>query len=458
MIVFMFVPSATAFQERISFSVWGNADILNLIGTGYVGIGTNNPGSMLEVAGTIHTTSGGIKFPDNTTQTTAGDTTQWEVSGDNMYTKNSGNVGIGTATPEFKLSLDNDGGIIAKGTKNLGNILSETGGGAKLIWYPKKAAFRAGELYMNQGTFWDNDSIGDNSVAFGFNTRATGRWSFTAGSTNRASNDGSVAFGGGNVADGSYSIALGYDNLAKATGSIALGISSKALGYAAIAAGYSVTAGGWYSHGLGSHIEISGDYSVGIGDGITESAERRFFARFTNGYKFYSATGNFGVEIGPYGNSWSSISDSTKKENFKPVNGEAMLKKISAFRLGTWNYIGQDPARHRHYGPMAQDFFAAFGHDEMGVIGNDTTLSSADFDGINFIAIQALEKRTSEQKKEIDDLKAVNAKVLAENEKLRQKLAENDAVKQELAELKAMVANLMDERKKPELRMTSAAQ
>lgn len=43
---------------------------------------------------------------------------------------------------------------------------------------------------------------------------------------------------------------------------------------------------------------------------------------------------------------------------------------------------------------MAQDFYAAFGKDEYGTIGNDTTINSADFAGVSFIAIQALEKRT----------------------------------------------------------------
>ena len=38
---------------------------------GEVGIGTVGPNSKLEVAGTIHSTSGGIKFQDDTVQTTA---------------------------------------------------------------------------------------------------------------------------------------------------------------------------------------------------------------------------------------------------------------------------------------------------------------------------------------------------------------------------------------------------
>ncbi len=43
---------------------------------------------------------------------------------------------------------------------------------------------------------------------------------------------------------------------------------------------------------------------------------------------------------------------------------------------------------------MAQDFFAAFGHDGIGTIGTPTTITSGDLDGILLVAAQALEKRT----------------------------------------------------------------
>ena len=55
---------------------------------------------------------------------------------------------------------------------------------------------------------------------------------------------------------------------------------------------------------------------------------------------------------------------------------------------------------------MAQEFYAAFGNDGIGTIGNDTTIASADFDGINFIAIQALEKRSKEQVSSIQELES----------------------------------------------------
>jgi hypothetical protein len=64
---------------------------------------------------------------------------------------------------------------------------------------------------------------------------------------------------------------------------------------------------------------------------------------------------------------------------------------------------------------MSQDFYKAFGRDALGEIGCDTLINQQDFLGVNFIAIQALEKRTEEIKelkemifqlrKEIDQLK-----------------------------------------------------
>ncbi|MDO9183403.1 MAG: hypothetical protein Q7U04_13395, partial [Bacteriovorax sp.] len=50
----------------------------------------------------------------------------------------NGSVGIGSTT------LDAFGGILAKGDYLTGPLLTEVGVGTKLIWYPKKASFRAG--------------------------------------------------------------------------------------------------------------------------------------------------------------------------------------------------------------------------------------------------------------------------------------------------------------------------
>jgi hypothetical protein len=46
-------------------------DVIYVNDDGYVGLGVLTPNSMLEVAGVVHSTSGGFKFPDGTIQTTA---------------------------------------------------------------------------------------------------------------------------------------------------------------------------------------------------------------------------------------------------------------------------------------------------------------------------------------------------------------------------------------------------
>ena len=107
---------------------------------------------------------------------------------------------------------------------------------------------------------------------------------------------------------------------------------------------------------------------------------------------FSNTTGNNNTATGVISVSQADLK--TKKENFRPVDGEEVLRKIRGFELTSWNFIGHDPKEFRHYGPMAQDFFAAFGHDGVGQIGTETTINSGDMAGILMIAVQALEKRT----------------------------------------------------------------
>ena len=108
---------------------------------------------------------------------------------------------------------------------------------------------------------------------------------------------------------------------------------------------------------------------------------------------------------------FTASSDKTQKENFQPVDGEEVLGKIRGFELSSWNFIGHDPKEFRHYGPMAQDFFAAFGHDGVGQIGTETTINSADLAGILMIAVQALEKRTAELKQKEAQIAVLASKV-----------------------------------------------
>lgn len=116
---------------------------------------------------------------------------------------------------------------------------------------------------------------------------------------------------------------------------------------------------------------------------------------------------------------YTFTSDRNSKENFLPVDGNAVLSNIRQMNLTSWNYRGNDPIRFRHYGPTAQDFFAAFGHDEIGQCGDSVTINSGDQAGILFIAVQALIK-------DRDKLVAENLDLRARLEKLENMLSRLD--------------------------------
>ena len=307
------------------------------------------------------------------------------------------------------LRLGTNGLLVSRGSLGLGDDLTERGTGPKLIWHPKKGAFRVGAVDADE---WNESNIGYYSIAMGQSTVA--------------SNNFSTAMGSGTTASGGYSTAMGSETTASGSSSTAIGTFAAATGYSAMVMGYKDTANGDYSTAMGNFVSANNSGSFAIGDGSTRrisstTANNQMLMRFAGGYMLYTnAAASVGVQVAPGGNSWSTVSDVRRKENFALVDGNGVLKKIAAFKLVSWNYKGQDAKQFRHYGPMAQDFYKAFGKDSYGTVGNDTTINQADFDGINFIAIQALEKRTA-------DLQNSNQQLVEKNAKLEQMVAQLQA-------------------------------
>jgi len=325
-----------------------------------------------------------------------------------MRIRGNGNVGIATNNPTAKLHVNN-GSILFTGPATLPGSpgpIPVSGAGTRMMWYADKAAFRVGSV---AGSSWDAGVIGNNSFASGYDSKASGYYSLAMGHGVEATNDWSVAIGYYSYATGVASRAIG--SFAEATGntSMALGYGAKATGAVSTAMGGNVSTNGF------AGAFIIGDNSRAVY--INSTAAHEMSMVFAGGYKLYSnSPASVGVQITPGGNSWSVISDVHKKENYLPVDGENMLQKIKQMQLGSWNYKGQDPIYYRHYGPFAQEFFNAFGKDRIGTIGNDTTINQADFDGINLIAIQALEKRTQELQEAVTELQQLKSELKKKEE------------------------------------------
>lgn len=158
-----------------------------------------------------------------------------------MVIRKSGSVGIGTSDPNTAALLHvNTGSSINRGflvTGNFGSAAAAVpnlGGGARLMFYPGRAALRAGSVTNTQ---WDNAKVGLYSVAFGFNTIASGQMSTAIGDAAEASGYRAIALGSGTVASGTEATAMGFATVASGQSSTTMGDGCVAKGYAATVVG-----------------------------------------------------------------------------------------------------------------------------------------------------------------------------------------------------------------------------
>jgi hypothetical protein len=320
-----------------------------------------------------------------------------------------------TGEPVNRFLFDPSGAIISNGIPGEG-ILPAYGEGARFMWYPGKAALRAGKLETDKAHFWSEDSIGLASVAIGNNNTAAGSHAISFGSSNSSKGESSFGIGQNNKSYGLRSVCIGHGNEAGAEGTMALGRFNQLEGRFSIGIGTTTSsATGTYSILLGTDVRSNHSGCLIMGDRsgaatLSTSASNQFSAKFSGGFLLYSsAILSTGVSLAPNSNAWSIISDSARKEKFLPANGEELLTKLRPLKMGSWNYKG---IPQRHYGPMAQEFFAAYGKDQFGIIGNDTTINQADMEGVMMILIHALESRTSTQQDEINRLRQTNTALL----------------------------------------------
>lgn len=218
----------------------------------------------------------------------------WTQSGDTIYLTDQSSpalkkVGIGLDDgdlPEFKLTLDHDGGILAKGQFGQGAVLTTSGSGTRLFWYPRKAVFRSGNVTGNQ---WNDINLGEHSVAFGKNNQATGNRSTITGGENHVltANDATIAGGLGNTNTNSTAAAMAGGHLNQ----------NLASGFSFIGGGEEIKTRGLYDTNIGGwRDDIKGNYSTSVRGYITNGNYDTIIAGASSGTGF----GGHGTIVGGF--------------------------------------------------------------------------------------------------------------------------------------------------------------
>lgn len=228
-----------------------------------------------------------------------------------------------------------------------------------------------------------NNIVGNENDAFGRNALH-----------NNTSGDYNAAFGNSALYTnytGNGNTAVGNDALRD----LAQGDFNTSVGYLSGTAGAdryyldNTTALGYQAAVTTENTMVFGNGSVrGWAFGLSTAGASRAIQVGTN-----NTNGN-GAYLSQTG-TWTNTSSRTKKENFTDLDNSELLNKISNLSIQKWKYKGSN---EYHIGPVAEDFFAAFG---LGV--DDQGISSVDPAGIALAAIKQLIKEHETLKRSLDE-------------------------------------------------------
>ena len=335
--------------------------------------------------------------------------------------------GPGGHTPAWFKVFQN-GSFVATGNLGIG-VSPMQGKGYRTSWDSYKGAFRSG--YADNE--WDDNDVGFFSWAGGSKSTAIGLFAFAFGDTNTAESTSSIAFGSGNQVKGAAGFSAGAGNRVCDTYGVALGNNAKSggplingkcdpdtlniRGLAAVAIGYNVTADQDHSTAMGkfaSNNGFSGTFVWSDGsaqqsaDTFRNTANNEFAARATGGFRFRTNLGGTtGCNLPAGSGVFNCTSSRATKMNFASVSGTDVLAKVRALPITTWNYISEGN-EVRHLGPMAEDFYKAFG---LGV--GDKSIGVQDLASVSLAGVKALEERTAELQGKSEEVERLRSEVAA---------------------------------------------
>lgn len=347
-----------------------------------------------------------------------------------------------TPVEHVAFEVRQDGAFVARGlARDVGNTTGcapfapVSGAGTYFFWHPCRGAVRFGRVPTGQ-TSWDDANLDDFTFAGGNQVVASGYGAFAYGDQVTASSTVGVGFGSGVVVSGTAGFSAGASNTCSGFACTAIGYYNRAAGQGSVALGYRTLAAADYTVALGyraatcsgavdsASMTCGGASYTGAfvwGDESTTSyvqsqADNEFRIRANGGVRLRVSTaangntpgagGNVGCDLTVAVPSWTCASSRTVKKDFQPVDKASVLERLQAMPVSTWNFEeGADGIRHM--GPVAEDFYAAFGLGE-----SERSVMVQDMAGVSLAGVQALADRSDAQDARIAVLEAQNAELL----------------------------------------------
>lgn len=353
---------------------------------------------------------------------------------------------IENADETLRLQLNSDGGFYVpgnyEGAEASGDSIPATGAGTRMMWYPAKAAFRAGHVdnFFGDGAVeWDASNIGRTSVAFNYNSTASGPHSFAAGTKTIASGVSStamgflteatdtnaVAMGTGSTANAPRAMAVGNYTTASGENSFAAGFATEASGGGAFTTGFGTEAGGVHSFATGDRTKATGSLSAAMGN-ITTAATANSLSIGRCNSANTSSDGSLLVagNGSRSGDSCSSRSDALRLDFNGNMTIAGTLTESSDRRLKTdieelGSVLGDlediDPVRFRfkedtghpsdpQIGLVAQEVQKAFPELVKETTGGYLSLAYPKFSAVLLKGMQEQQREIEEQEKKIHEL------------------------------------------------------
>jgi hypothetical protein len=148
-----------------------------------------------------------------------------------------------------------------------------------------------------------------------------------------------------------------------------------------------------------------------VGYGGTDAASQKWVnVGLTSGRTIDTWTGAYLKDNG----SWVNLSDRNRKTDFVPVDSRDVLEKVVRMPIQSWRFTNEVNGV-KHIGPVAQDFWQAFGLNG----DDDKHIADLDESGVALSAIQGLNLKLADEAKRRE---AENAELKRSNALLQERI------------------------------------